>query len=193
MTKTLTLAGLLLLVTTLVARAQVPANILSVRASTYQAEYDSLQQRAARVRTRTDTLVSRFTTHLAGLGGTSRRIRSFAPPQVLMQRVTGEASTKKVLAKRQIVKHKTHNAEVEKVFYYGASKRLLLYEYYEQHQLVHRLLHEYTLRNGRAFGAPFRTTEWVRGDYLHVTIRPRPLQLNSSKLQYYFTAPRQPS
>jgi hypothetical protein len=190
MPKLLTLIGLLVLAVPLAARAQAPVNLVTVQASTYRVEYDSLQQRAARVRNRTDSLITNFKSHFAGLAGTSRRTRSFAPPQRLVTPTTGESGIKKVLAKRQIIKHKSRNAEIEKVFYYGTAKRLLLYEYYEQHQLVHQRLFEYSLRNGRAYGGPFRATEWVRGDYLRVTIRPRPLQLNSSKLHYYFTAPR---
>jgi hypothetical protein len=190
MKKLLTLTGLLALAAPLAVRAQAPANLVTVQASTYRVEYDSLQRRAARVRGRTDLLITSFKPHFAGLAGTSRRTRSFAPPQRLVLPATGEGRIRKVLAKRQIVKHKTHNAEIEKVFYYGTAKRLLLYEYYEQHQLVHQRLFEYSMRNGRAYGGPFRTTEWVRGDYLEVTIRPRPLQLNSSRLHYYFTAPR---
>lgn len=158
--------------------------------STYEVERDSLQQRATRVRTRIETNIKRFKTHYAGLKGTSRRTRSFAPSVVLGTPVSGDGVVKKILVKRQIVKHKTHNAQVEKLFYYGAGKRVLLYEYYEDGQLVHQRLREYASRNGREYAATFRLTEWTRGDYLEVTIRPRPDRLNGSQLHYYFTGPR---
>ena len=158
--------------------------------STYEAEHDSLQQRATRIRTRLEKGIASFGTSHAGLQGTSRRTRSFGPRRVLGPAVTGESRINKVLLKRQIVKHKTHNAQVEKLFYYGNGKRVLLYEYYEDGQLVHQKLREYAARNGREYAAPFRITEWTRGDYLEVTIRPRPQQMHSSQLHYYFTAPR---
>lgn len=175
----------------LAAHAQIP--ILpptAPAASTYAVEYDSLQQRTARVRTRIEKGIVRFKNHYAGLAGTSRRTRSFASPLLLVLPMTGLPGTKSVLVKRQIVKHKTRNAQIEKVFYYGAGKRLLLYEYYEEKQLVHQRLIEYATRNGREYAAAFRTTEWVRGDYLRVTLQLRPEQLHSTQLRYYFTAPR---
>lgn len=186
------LIGLLVLAAPLVVRAQVPTNLATVRASTYQTEYDSLQRRASAVRTRTEAAIARFKSGFAGIAGTKRRTLSYALAKIPAMRNMPNARLFAVLVKKQVVKHKTRVVEIEKVYYYGTRQRLLLYEYYEQHQLVHQQLSEYATRNGQEYSVPFRTTTWVRGDYLSLTIWPRAVAGDRKKTaaHYYFTAPR---
>lgn len=145
-----------------VARAQ------ALPPSNYQTERDSLWQRAARVRTFTDARIAQTHSSFIAFGGTSRRTLSLAQGRSL---VSGAKDVAYGLVKREVVKHKTHGADVAKVFYYTPGGSLLLAELYQQNQLVRLRLYEYNERNGPVRGSPFRTAEWVRGDYLHLTTR----------------------
>ena len=157
--------------------------------SSYQAEYDSLTQRAARVRAFVDGRITRSHSSFAALYGISRRTKSLAPirPVANGSLAAAKPSAYRVV-KKQITKHKTHGADVTKVFYYAISGKLLLAELYQQHQLVRVQLDQYAERNGRAFNHPYRAVEWVRGDYLRVTIRSAADE-GSAPQKYYFTAP----
>lgn len=171
-----------LLASPLVARAQnaLPTN--------YQTEHDSLWQRAARVRTFIDGRIAQSHSSFLALGGISRRTKSLAPRR--QNGVTAKPSDYR-LVKKEITKHKTHTADVTKVYYYTISGQLLLSELYQQHQLVRMRLYEYSERNGRAFNHPFRASEWVRGDYLRLTVR-NAADTGGTAYNYYFTSPRQP-
>lgn len=135
----------------------------------------------ARVRARTEARIVQFRTAFGAVGGTRRKIVSYSRLKI-RDGVPSSAANARV--KIQITKHKTQGAEISKVFYYGIGNRLLLAEYYEQHQLVRLELHEYSLRDGNEYGPVFRHTEWVHGDYLRVTT---PAQQSRG------TAPRQPA
>lgn len=51
-------------------------------------------------------------------------------------------------------------------------------------------LHEYPMRDGNEYGTVFRTTQWVRGNYLHLTTH---AQENKSTIKhYYYTEERTP-
>lgn len=156
--------------------------------TTYQTEHDSLWQRAARVRAFVDSRIVRSHSSFMALGGTSLRTQSRA-------RRGSPTNESKAFAypliKREITKHKTHSADVAKVFYYTTNGKPLLAELYQQHRLVRLRLYEYSERNGRAFNKPFRTSEWVRGDHLRLTIR-NAADTGGTARSYYFTSPRQP-
>ena len=188
MKQLLLLAGLVLALGGSV-RAQAPARVGTTpsRLTAYAAEYDSLLQRAARVRARTEARIVQFRTAFGAVGGTRRKIVSYGRLKV-RDGVPSASSTTRV--KVQIAKHKTHGAEISKVFYYGISNRLLLAEYYEQHKLVRLELREYPLRDGNEYGTVFRRTNWVRGNYLRLTTHAQASR--GTTQSYYYTAPRQP-
>lgn len=154
----------------------------------YQTEHDSLWQRAARVRTFVEARIAQSHSTFMALGGTSRRTQS---------RAGSGASTSESKAfaypivKKEITKHKTHGADVAKVFYYTITGQPLLSELYQQHQLVRLVLYEYGERNGRAVSQPFRTSEWVRGDHLRLTTR-NAANTGGAARTDYFTSLRQP-
>jgi len=166
----------------LVARAQ------DASPTNYQTEHDLLWQRAAQVRTLVEARIAQSHSSFLALGGTSRRTKSLAPRR--QNAVSAKPSDYRVV-KKEITKHKTHTADVTKVYYYTTSGKPLLSELYQQHQLVRLQLYEYSERNGRAFSHPFRESEWVRGDYLRLTIR-NATDDGGPARSYYFTAPRQP-
>jgi formylmethanofuran dehydrogenase subunit E-like metal-binding protein len=56
--------------------------------------------------------------------------------------------------------------------------------------LVRLTLHEYPQREGNEYGKVFRTTQWVRGDYLHLTIYAQ--EGKGTITQYYYTQERTP-
>lgn len=155
--------------------------------STYQAEYDSLWQRAARVRAFTEARIIQSHSSFLALAGTSRRTKSYARGRSEKSKSTATTST---LVKKQITKHKSRTADVAKVYYYSANGTLVLSELYQQHLLVRVRLYEYGKRNGRAIGYPYRKSEWVRGDYLHLSLRNA--EDGGPPRDYYFTAPRPP-
>ena len=156
--------------------------------SSYQAEYDSLWQRAARVRALTEARIAWSHSSFLALAGTSRRTISFARGRSEQGKPTSKAFRK---IKRQVTKHKTHSADVAKVYYYAADGKLVLAELYQQHLLVRVQLYEYGERNGRALAYPYRKSEWVRGDYLHLSLRNAPGDGGRPR-NYYFNAPRPP-
>jgi hypothetical protein len=166
----------------LVARAQDAPTV------SYQTERDSLWQRAARVRTAVEARIAQSHTSFMALGGTSRRTQSMARGRSL---ISGSKDVAYGVVKKEVTKHKTHGADVAKVFYYTITGRPLLSELYQQHQLVRLVLYEYGERNGRAVSLPFRTSEWVRGDHLHLTLR-NAADTGGSARNYYFTSLRQP-
>ena len=171
----------LLLTGPLLARAQeVP--------SSYQAEYDSLTQRAARVRALVDGRIAWSHSSFLALAGTSRRIKSFARGRTEAGK---SSSTSFRLIKKQITKHKTHSADVAKVYYYAANGKLVLAELYQQRLLVRVQLYEYGQRDGRTLAYPYRKSEWVRGDYLHLSLRNATGDAGRPRNDY-FTAPRPP-
>ena len=178
---------LLLLLTWLLA-GPLAAHAQDLPSTSYQTEHDSLWQRAARVRTFVDTRIVRSRSTFMALGGTSRRTKSFAYGRLIVGVSKNNNSS---VVKKEVTKHKTHSADVAKVFYYAASGKLLLAELYQQHQLVRLQLYEYGERNGRASSNPFRTSEWVRGDHLHLTLR-NAADTGGASHSYYFSAPRQP-
>jgi hypothetical protein len=145
----------------------------------YAIERDSLWRRAGRVRARTEARIAKFRGSNMALGGTSRTVESYAQ----LKGKSSAGSLRYTRVKREISKHKTTGAEVEKRFYYGLDNRLLLAEYYEQHQLVRLELHEYPLRAEGEYGTVFRDTQWLRGDYLHLTTH---AQENRGKLTHYY-------
>lgn len=173
-----------LLAAPVAARAQAsiggPA-ALADAPSTYGTEYDSLQRRVARVRALTKSRIVRFHSSFAGLAGTSRRTKSFARAQAGYR-----------LVKKEITKHKTRSADVAKVYYYDPNGRLLLAELYQQNQLARQQLYEYPVRrSGRSYSLPFRSTEWVRGDYLSLHVRDA-AETSARAQRYYFTELRRP-
>lgn len=186
------MAALLLLGARQRAAAQASATVQAQAYSTepgtpYTTERDSLWRRAARVRARTEARIVSFHAAFAAVGGTRRKVVSFG-----RLKTAGSAgqTIRYTQVKVQTNKHKTSGAEVEKICYYGTSKRLLLAEYYEQHRLVRLNLHEYPLREGGEYGTVFRKTQWVSGDYLHLTTY---AQENRGTIhQYYYTAPQVP-
>lgn len=162
------------------------------RPATYQIEYDSLQVRAARVRTRVEAQISNFRSSFAALGGLSRRTKSYGHLLVpASARSTSDPRPVERLVKKQVAKSKTEGAQVEKVFYYSLSGRMLLAEYYAHHLLVKQELYEYP-RNQHdiEYHRPFRTTLWVRGDYLQLSIQPR--ESNAPPLRFYFSSSHRP-
>lgn len=171
-----------LLVSPLLARAQdaPPTN--------YQTEHDSLWQRAARVRTSVEARITQSHSSFMALGGTSRRTQSLARGRSL---ISGSKDVAYGLVKKEVVKHKTHGADVAKVFYFTITGRPLLSELYQQHQLVRLVLYEYGEHKRHVVNLPFRTSEWVRGDYLRLTLR-NAANTGGSARDYYFTSLRQP-
>jgi hypothetical protein len=188
MKQLLLLAGLVLALGSSV-RAQAPVSVGTTpgRRAAYATEHDSLLQRAARVRARTEARIVQFSTAFGAVGGTRRKIVSYGRLKI-RDGIPKSASVTKV--KTQINKHKTHGAEISKVFYYGIGNRLLLAEYYEQRQLVRLDLYEYPLRDGNEYGTVFRHTEWASGDYLRLTTHAQ--ENRGTTQRYYYTAPRQP-
>jgi hypothetical protein len=185
------LAGLLWLGTCERAAAEsvtVKARVSTTEPDTpYAVERDSLMRRAARVRVRTEARIVSFHASFGAIGGTRRKVANFGR---LKSQPGASSNTRYSEVKRQISKHKSSGAEVERIFYYGIGKRLLLAEYYEQHRLVRLDLHEYPLREGGEYGTVFRKTQWVSGDYLHLTTY---AQENRGTIhQYYYTNPQQP-
>jgi hypothetical protein len=171
------------------ASATVQASVITTTEpdTPYGIERDSLMRRAARVRTRTEARIVSFQASFTSIGGTRRKVASFG-----RLKSSGDAglTIRYSQVKVQTSKHKTSGAEVEKICYYGIGKRLLLAEYYEQHRLVRLDLREYPLRAGGEYGTVFRRTQWLSGDYLHLTTY---AQENRGKVQhYYYTFPQQP-
>lgn len=149
-------------------------------------ERDSLWRRAGRVRALTQARITQFRLSTTALGGTRRKVVSYAQ----LEHRAGNGSLRYTRVKREISKRKTTGAEVERRFYYGLGERLLLAEYYEQHQLVRLALHEYPLRKGNEYGAVFRATLWLRGDYLRLTTHE---QENRGKtVQHFYTEDHTP-
>lgn len=151
----------------------------------YTIERDSLWQRAARVRARTQGRITEFHTSLLALGGTRRKVVSYGQVQ---RRANGTPTLNRV--KRQIAKHKTTGSELEKIYYYGTGNRPLLAEYYQQGQLVRLELYEYPLRAGSEYGAVFREAQWVQGDYLRLTTRDQ--EGGGRPRRFYYAASRLP-
>lgn len=148
-------------------------------ATPYTIERDSLWQRAARVRARTQARIGRFRKSAFAVRGTRRKVESYA----VLQAKSGSGGVRYARVKRDISKYKTTGAELEKRFYYGITGRLLLAEYYEAHQLVRLELYEYPLREGREYGTVFREAQWLRGDYLHLTTH---VQENRGMIKHYY-------
>ena len=170
--------------------AQTPSGGVSTesRPAAYATEYDSLTQRAARVRARTEARIAQFRTAFGAIGGTRRKVVSYGRLKVKNGLPSTSALT---CVKKEITKHKTHGAEVSKICYYGLKNRLLLAEYYQQNQLVRLELHEYPTRSEGEYGTVFREAWWVRGDYLRLQTH---AQENQGTIhRYYFTSLRQPS
>jgi hypothetical protein len=188
--------GLLLLTTLLLTTAHrvlaqtglpVQTSVESTTPTTpYTIERDSMARRAARVRFRTAGRIGIFRVSSFAIKGTRRKVVSYA--KLKPQKTSGGVRYTQV--KREISKHKTNGAEIEKRYYYGLAGRLLLAEYYEQHQLVRLELHEYPLREGNEYGTVFRSTRWVRGDYLHLTTYAQ--EGRGTITQYYYTEERTP-
>jgi hypothetical protein len=145
----------------------------------YTMERDSMRQRVNRVHARTEARIKLFRQSSFALGGTCHKVESYAALRATPTSHTIRYSR----VKHEISKHKTTGAEVEKRFYYSLSNRLLLAEYYEQHQLVRLELHEYPLREGNEYGTVFRDTQWLRGDYLHLATH---AQENRGKITHYY-------
>jgi hypothetical protein len=145
----------------------------------YTIERDSLWRRAGRVRARTEARIAQFRMSSVALGGTRQKVVSYAQ----LKRQSAGGSLRYTRVKSEINKHKTNGLEVEKRSYYGLDERLLLTEYYEQHQLMRLELHEYPLREGGEYGTVFRDTRWLRGDYLRLTTH---AQDNRGKITQHF-------
>jgi hypothetical protein len=158
----------------------------TVPTTPYTIERDSMERRAARVRFRTASRISLFRVSSLALKGTRHKVVSYA--RLKPKNTPGGIRYTRV--KREISKHKTTGADIEKRYYYGLAGRLLLAEYYEQHQLVRLTLHEYPRREGNEYGTVFRTTQWVRGDYLHLTTYAQ--EGKGTITQYYYTEERTP-
>jgi len=118
--------------------------------------------------------------------GTRRKVESYATLRV----TPTSNSIRYARVKRDISKHKTTGAELEKRFYYGITGHLLLAEYYEAHQLVRLELYEYPLREGREYGTVFREAQWLRGDYLHLTTHAQ--ENRGTSKHYYYTEEHAP-
>jgi hypothetical protein len=153
-------------------------------ATPYTTERDSLWQRAARVRARTQARIGLFRSSSFAIRGTRRKVESYA----VTKASNTSRSVRYVRVKHAISKHKTTGAEVEKYFYYDLAGRLLLAEYYEAHQLVRLELEEYPLRGGREYGTVFRRAQWLRGGYLHLATH---AQENRGTIQHYYYAEQQ--
>jgi formylmethanofuran dehydrogenase subunit E-like metal-binding protein len=158
----------------------------TIPSTPYTMERDSMQRRVARVYARTATRISQFRVSPLGIKGTRHKVISYA--RLKPQSTTGSVRYTRV--KLEISKHKTMGAAVEKRYYYGLAGRLLLAEYYEQNQLVRQELHEYPLREGAEYGTVFRTTQWARGDYLHLTTYAQ--EGRGTIKHYYYTEERVP-
>jgi len=152
----------------------------------YAIERDSLWRRAGRVRAATQARIGRFRKSAFAVGGTRRKVESYA----VLQAKSGSGSVRYARVKREISKHKTTGAELEKRFYYGITGRLLLAEYYEAHQLVRLELYEYPMREGREYGTVFREAQWLRGDYLHLTTHAQ--ENRGTMKHYYYTEEQAP-
>ena len=187
----LPLLGTLVLTTTHRGLAQTTAPVqtsvdTTIPTTPYTTERDSMERRAARIRVRTASRIGLFRVSTLAIKGTRRKVVSYA--KLKPQNTSGSVHLTRV--KREISKHKTTGADIEKRYYYGLAGRLLLAEYYEQHQLVRLELHEYPMRDGNEYGTVFRTTQWVRGNYLHLTTH---AQENKSTIKhYYYTEERTP-
>jgi hypothetical protein len=158
----------------------------TIPATPYTVERDSMERRAARVRFRTANRIRLFRVSSIALKGTRRKVISYA--KIKPQNTASNNRYTRI--KREISKHKTTGADIEKRYYYGLAGRLLLAEYYEQHQLVRLELREYPLRQGNEYGTVFRTTQWVRGDYLHLTTHAQ--ESKGTITHYYYTEERMP-
>jgi formylmethanofuran dehydrogenase subunit E-like metal-binding protein len=185
------LFGTLLLTISFRVRAQtelpVQTTVYSTTPATpYTVERDSMQRRVARIYARTADRISQFRVSNLGIKGTRRKVISYA--RLKPQNTPGGIRYTRV--KREINKHKTSGAVIEKRYYYGLSERLLLAEYYEQNQLVRLELREYPLRESNEYGTVFRTTKWVRGDYLHLTTYAQ--EGRGTIKHYYYTQERLP-
>lgn len=195
------LAAVALLAAPVAGRAQASAvstaTVVTADAppTTYRVEYDSLQRRAARVRALTQTRIAELHSSFVSLFGTSRRTKSLAHIQGSNPAgaVAAAYSYRGYrLVKKEITKHKTRSADVAKVYYYDLSGRLLLAELYQQGQLARQQLYEYPVRrSGKSVFQPFRSTEWVRGDYLSLRVRDA-AETSSQAHRYYFTELRRP-
>ena len=161
-------------------------SITTEMATPYTTERDSMNQRADRVRARTEARIAQFRTSNLALGGTRRKVESYAQ----LKGKSAAGSLRYTRVKHEIDKHKTTGTEVEKRFYYGLGDRLLLAEYYEHHQLMRLELYEYPLREGNEYGTVFRDTQWLRGDYLHLTTHAQ--ESRGKIMHYYYTAPHAP-
>ena len=164
-----------LLATSLVAHAQQ-----ALPAAAYQAQHDSLEARAQRIRAQTAARTEVFKTSFAGLGGTRRATSSLGR---LRARPVTDTGSRLVEVKREVVKHKTHGAEIKKVYYYGPAGQQL-YEYYEGGRLVRLDLANYPVA-GEAGGSAFCTMRWVSGDYLVVSLRSRAIGGHQLARRYY--------
>jgi hypothetical protein len=167
-----------------VAAQTIPSESLTTVTTTepttpYSVERDSMNQRVNRVQARTEARIAQFRASSMALRGTRRKVESYAQ----IRRNSSSNGVWYIRVKQEISKHKTTGAQVEKRFYYGLSNRLLLAEYYEQHQLVRLELHEYPLREGNEYGTVFRDTQWLRGDYLHLATH---AQENRGKITHYY-------
>ena len=138
------------------------------------------------MRARTQARISMFRQSSFAVRGTRRKVESYAT----FKATPTSTNVRFARVKREISKHKTTGAELEKRFYYGLLGRLMLAEYYEAHQLVRLELHEYPLREGREYGPVFREAQWVRGNYLHLTTHEQ--EKRGAVKHYYYSEERAP-
>lgn len=163
--------------------AYAQAGLSSGANASYHVQHDTLQARAARVRTQTAAGTTSFRSSYAGLLGTRRVITSLGNP---FRQPAPDAVAREVMVKRETVKHKTRGAEVKKITYYAAGGRPRLYEYYEGGRLVRQELYDYPLPNGSG-DYSFVTMRWVLGDYLLVQQRGRTAAGGSTLQEQAFT------
>ncbi|MGI4875834.1 MAG: hypothetical protein ACRYFX_32145 [Janthinobacterium lividum] len=126
-----------------------------------------------------------FKTGFLSLGGTRRVIVSLGR---LCVRPVTDLGSHLVTLKTEVVKHKTHGAEIKKIHYYSTGGGQQLYEYYEGGHLVQLELTSYPLPDGTG-GSSFCTMRWMRGDYLSVSLRSKAIGGHLVARPHYYAQP----
>ena len=147
--------------------------------SSFAAAHDSLQQRVAQIRTRTESLQFSFTATQGSFGGLHRKVKSYAgtPPSIS---ATGEVM-RALVVRQQTVKHR-YGIKLEKLVYRDIKGRKVMTERYEGHQLTRLELFEYKA----LLSSPASRWLLVRGDYLSYSIWSVSMAYKSKRREVFF-------
>ena len=143
-----------------------------LKLSSFAAAHDSLQQRVAQIRTRTESLQFFFTATQGSFGGLHRKVKSYAgtPPSISA-----------TVVRQQTVKHR-YGIKLEKLVYRDIKGRKVMTERYEGHQLTRLELFEYKA----LLSSPASRWLLVRGDYLSYSIWSVSMAYKSKRREVFF-------